>query len=124
MISYTTVGTNNMDAAKKFYGALFADLGAGEIMNMEDRFVMYGDGKGPMFAIAKPYDGSPATVGNGVMIAIAAKDPAQVKSLYDKAISLGAKCEGAAGPRMDGQFTCGYVRDPDGNKLNFFCMGS
>lgn len=124
MISYTTVGTNNMDAAKKFYGSLFSELGAGEIMNMDDKFVMYGDGKGPMFAIARPYDGNAATVGNGVMIAIAAKDPAQVKSLYDKAISLGAKCEGPAGPRMDGRFSCGYVRDPDGNKLNFFCMGS
>ena len=96
MISYTTVGTNNMDAAKKFYSALLSELGAQEMMNMENRFVMYGDGKGPMFAIAQPYDGKPATVGNGVMIALAAKDPAQVKSLYDKAISLGAKCEGSA----------------------------
>ncbi|HNS85550.1 MAG TPA: VOC family protein [Parvularculaceae bacterium] len=124
MISYTTVGTNNMEAAKKFYGALLAELGASEMMNMDDKFVMYGDGKGPMFAIAQPYDGKPATVGNGVMIALAARNPAQVKSLYDKAISLGAKDEGPAGPRMDGRFSCGYVRDPDGNKLNFFCMGS
>ncbi|MCB2114084.1 MAG: VOC family protein [Parvularculaceae bacterium] len=124
MISYTTVGTNNMEAAKKFYSALLADLGATEQMNLEDRFVMYGDGKGPMFALARPYDGQPASVGNGVMIALAAKDPAQVKSLYDKAISLGAKDEGPAGPRMDGRFSCGYVRDLDGNKLNFFCMGS
>lgn len=124
MISYTTVGTNNMAAAKKFYSALFSEMGAGELMNMNDRFVAYGDGKGPMFALAAPYDGKPATVGNGVMVAIAAKNPAQVKSLYDKAISLGATCEGPAGPRMDGQFSCGYVRDLDGNKLNFFCMGS
>ncbi|HNR78279.1 MAG TPA: VOC family protein, partial [Parvularculaceae bacterium] len=114
MISYTTVGTNNMEAAKKFYGALLAELGASEMMNMDDKFVMYGDGKGPMFAIAQPYDGKPATVGNGVMIALAARNPAQVKSLYDKAISLGAKDEGPAGPRMDGRFSCGYVRDPDG----------
>lgn len=124
MLAYSTLGTNNMDAAKKFYGALFAELGAAEILNMNDRFVMFGDGKGPMFALAMPYDGKPATAGNGTMIAIAAKDPAQVKSLYDKAISLGAKCEGPAGPRMDGRFSCGYVRDLDGNKLNFFCMGS
>ena len=123
MISYTTVGTNNMDAAKKFYSALLGELGAKETLNINDRFVMFGDGKGPMFAIAKPYNGEPATVGNGVMIALAAKDPAHVKKLYEKAISLGATDEGPAGPRMDGHFSCGYVRDLDGNKLNFFCMG-
>jgi len=124
MLAYSTVGTNDMDKALKFYDAIFSELGVKQIINMENRFVAYGDGKGPMFAIAKPYDGNPATVGNGVMIAIAAKDPAQVKALYDKAIALGSRDEGAAGPRMDGQFSCGYVRDPDGNKLNFFCMGS
>ena len=58
------------------------------------------------------------------MVAIAAKDADQVKALYDKARSLGATCEGEPGPRGDGAFTCGYVRDLDGNKLNFFCMGS
>jgi len=124
MLAYSTIGTNNMEAAKKFYSSLLGEVGAKETLNIQDRFVMYGNGNGPMFAIAQPYNGEPATVGNGVMIALAAKDPAQVKSLYDKAISLGATCEGPAGPRMNGEFSCGYVRDLDGNKLNFFCMGS
>ncbi len=124
MLAYSTLGTNDMDRARKFYSALFAELGVAERMNLDNKFVMFGDGKGPMFALARPFDGKPATVGNGTMVAIAAKDPAQVKSLYDKAMSLGAKDEGPAGPRMDGHFSCGYVRDLDGNKLNFFCMGS
>ena len=124
MIAYSTVGTNDMERARKFYDALFAEVGAQRMFNM-DSFTSYGRAPDqPMFAIVKPYDGNEATVGNGVMIAIAAKDPAQVKSLYDKAISLGATCEGKPGPRMDGAFSCGYVRDLDGNKLNFFCMGS
>jgi predicted lactoylglutathione lyase len=38
-----------------------------------------------------------------------------------KAIELGAQDEGAAGPRGTG-FYAGYFRDPDGNKLNVFCM--
>lgn len=124
MLAYSTVGTNDMERARKFYDALFAEMGAKRIFDM-DTFTSYGAAAGqPMFAIAKPYDGGKATVGNGCMIALAAKDPAQVKALYDKAISLGATCEGKPGPRMDGAFSCGYVRDLDGNKLNFFCMGS
>ena len=124
MLAYSTIGTNDMGRATKFYDELFADLGAKQIVNM-GRFVAYGSGPGkPMFGLATPFDGGEAAPGNGNMVALAANDAAQVKSLYDKAISLGATCEGEPGPRGDGAFTCGYVRDLDGNKLNFFCMGS
>lgn len=126
MLAYTSVGTNNMEAARKFYGELFAEMGVQELFQRPDGgFVSYGAAPGqPMFGIAKPYNGEAATAGNGTMIAIAAKDPAQVKALYDKAIALGATCDGPAGPRLDGAFTCAYVHDLDGNKLNFFCMGN
>jgi predicted lactoylglutathione lyase len=55
------------------------------------------------------------------MAAIALETPDQVDALYAKAIALGAKDEGPAGPRQDG-FYAGYFRDLDGNKLNFFCL--
>ena len=126
MLAYSIIGTNDMDRARKFYDALFAELGVKLIFERPDGgSVGYGAAPGEtMFGIAKPYDGGEAAPGNGNMVAIAAKDPAQVKSLYDKAIELGATCEGEAGPRLDGSVSCGYVRDLDGNKLNFFCMGS
>jgi predicted lactoylglutathione lyase len=41
--------------------------------------------------------------------------------MYRKAMELGSKDEGPAGPRGDG-FYAGYFRDLDGNKLNFYCM--
>ena len=47
-------------------------------------------------------------------------EPAQVDKVYKKALELGAKDEGAAGPRGSA-FYAGYFRDPDGNKLNVFC---
>ncbi len=126
MIAYSTIGTNDMERARKFYAELFAEFGAKEIFQRPDGgFLAFGTGPGaPMFGIAKPYDGGEAAPGNGNMVAIAAKGPEQVKALYDKAISLGATCEGEPGPRVGGTATCGYVRDLDGNKLNFFCMGS
>ena len=126
MLAYSTIGTNDMARARKFYDGLFEELGAKPLFERPDGgFVGYGVNPGqPLFGIAKPYDGGEAAPGNGNMVAIAAKDAAQVKSLYDKAISLGAACEGEPGPRANGMATCGYVRDLDGNKLNFFCMGS
>ena len=44
-----------------------------------------------------------------------------VDAVYRKAIALGAQDEGPAGPRGD-SFYAGYFRDPDGNKLNVFCV--
>ena len=76
----------------------------------------------PSLGLTKPFDGQPATVGNGVMLALVVDSRAQVDALYQKAISLGARDESPAGPRGDG-FYAGYFRDPDGNKLNAFCMG-
>jgi len=80
----------------------------------------------PSFSIAKPYDGNGATVGNGVMIALAAKDRATVDKVYETAIAAGATCEGKPGLRGDESmgFYVGYFRDLDGNKINAFCMGA
>ena len=79
--------------------------------------------RGAGFGVIKPHDGNAATVGNGVMPAIAAKDKAQVDRIYKLAMDMGAKDEGAPGPRGDGGFYAAYFRDPDGNKLNAFVMG-
>ena len=47
---------------------------------------------------------------------------ADVARIYEKAISLGATCEGKPGPRgAFGEFA--YFRDLDGNKLCAFTMG-
>ena len=76
----------------------------------------------PMLGVCLPYDKQPVSVGNGSMIALPAGSRDNVDKLYAKAISLGASDEGAPGPRGDDGFYAGYFRDPDGNKLNAFCM--
>jgi predicted lactoylglutathione lyase len=75
-----------------------------------------------MMSVIKPYDGKPATVGNGVMIALQASSKEQVDAVYKKAIELGGKDEGPPGPRGP-SFYAGYFRDLDGNKLNAFFIG-
>ena len=69
-----------------------------------------------------PFDGEAATVGNGVMVALEAKSPEQVDAIYATAMAQGGTDEGAPGPRGNDGFYAGYFRDPDGNKLNAFCM--
>jgi catechol 2,3-dioxygenase-like lactoylglutathione lyase family enzyme len=122
MIGYTLVGTNDLPRAAAFYDALLGELGAKRYME-SDRFIAWAvNPQQPAFGVCLPYDGRPASVGNGTMIAIAVDSTAKVDTLYRRALELGGKDEGPAGPRGQG-FYAGYFRDPDGNKLNVFCMG-
>jgi catechol 2,3-dioxygenase-like lactoylglutathione lyase family enzyme len=122
MIGYLMVGSNDIPKAVAFYDELLALLGAKRIMEKEGMFVSWGTAMDkPGFAVTKPYDGKPATVGNGCMTAFTVDSKEKVHEFYDKAIALGAKDEGPAGPRSD-DFYAGYFRDLDGNKLNVFCM--
>jgi predicted lactoylglutathione lyase len=121
MIGYVTLGTNDLQRAAKFYDAIAAELGTGRMMEFET-FIAWGKpGGGAGVGLTKPFDGNPATVGNGVMVAFEAKDEAQVQRIYDLALANGGSDEGAPGPRSEG-FYAGYFRDPDGNKLNAFLM--
>lgn len=121
MIGYTTVGTNNLEKAAAFYDTLLAQVGAGRFMQ-EETFIAWAVAPDqPAFSVCRPYDGNPATVGNGTMIALAVDSTDKVDAVYAKAIELGGTDEGLPGPRMDG-FYAGYFRDLDGNKLNVFYM--
>lgn len=122
MIGYVTLGTTDLERAAKFYDAISAELGTPRMFTM-DNFIAWGipDG-GAGIGLCYPHDGKPMSVGNGVMVALQAKDKAQVDRIYNLALSLGATCEGPPGPRSD-TFYAGYFRDPDGNKLNAFVMG-
>ncbi len=122
MIGYVTLGTNDLARAAKFYDAIAAEMGTGRMMDY-DGFIAWGaPGGGAGIGLTKPFDGNAATVGNGVMVALEAKDKDQVHRLYDIALAHGGTCEGPPGPRGDGGFYAGYFRDPDGNKLNAFIM--
>lgn len=122
MIGYVTLGTEDIQRAAKFYDELLSVIGGERFMEM-DRGIAWSCGpNSPGLGLMKPFDGKPATVGNGVMVALVVDSRAKVDALYNKAMSLGAKDEGPVGDRGGG-FYSGYFRDPDGNKLNVFCMG-
>jgi len=122
MIGYVTLGTNDLARAAAFYDAIAAELGVSRMMEF-DNFIAWGkEGGGAGIGLTRPFDGNPATVGNGVMVALEARDVEQVQRLHAIALANGGTCEGPPGPRGEG-FYAGYFRDPDGNKLNAFIMG-
>jgi catechol 2,3-dioxygenase-like lactoylglutathione lyase family enzyme len=121
MIGYVTLGTNDLQRAGAFYDQLLGVIGAKRTWNTET-FVMWSVRPTlPGVSVIKPFNGQPATPGNGTMVALAMDSTANVDAVYKKAIELGAQDEGAVGPRSD-TFYAGYFRDLDGNKLCAFCM--
>ena len=123
MIGYVTLGTRDIKKAAAFYDKIAAEMGIGRFIE-SDTFISWGsmDG-GAGLGVTQPFDGKPMTIGNGVMVALAARDRAEVDRIYKLALSLGGTDEGPPGPRGDDGFYAAYFRDLDGNKLNAFVMG-
>ncbi|MEM8816967.1 MAG: VOC family protein [Pseudomonadota bacterium] len=121
MIGYVTLGTNKLQEAAAFYDELLSLIGAKRFMEL-DTFIAWTGAEGtPGMSVTLPFDGKPATVGNGTMVALTVDSPEQVAALHAKALELGGRDEGAPGFR-DGSFYAAYFRDLDGNKLNAYCM--
>jgi predicted lactoylglutathione lyase len=122
MIGYVTLGTNDLARATKFYDQLTAIMDAKRGWESE-KFIAWTTGPAaPMLLLIKPHDGKAASVGNGTMVALAARSKEQVARIHQKALELGGKDEGAVGPRGE-DFYAGYFRDLDGNKLCAFFSG-
>jgi catechol 2,3-dioxygenase-like lactoylglutathione lyase family enzyme len=120
-IAYVTVGTNDMDRALAFYDALLGSMGGGRLMPTP-KGQAYRLSSGALFMVTKPYDDEHATVGNGTMIALGVDSAEEVQAAYDKAIELGATCEGQPGKRGNFGTFC-YFRDLDGNKIAICKLG-
>lgn len=120
-VGYVCLGTNDFSRATAFYDALLGELGGKQMMPTPNG-VIYRMPEGAMILVTKPYNGEPASVGNGNMLAIQVDSKEQVAAMHAKALSLGATCDGPPGQRgAFGEFA--YLRDLDGNKLAFFKMG-
>ena len=117
---YSTLGTNDKEAAENFYNEILSLINAIKFP-ANDRITMWlsPEDNSVILAIAVPYNGEQASSGNGTMKGIALDSKEEVDAMYAKAISLGAKDDGEPGQRA-GAFYGAYVYDLDGNKLTFF----
>lgn len=122
MIMHICVGTRDLEKAGIFYDAIAAVLGNARNATTDRTIYYTASGVGIGFAVTLPYDGAPATFGNGSMATIGAKDRDQVAALHAAALASGGSDEGPPGLRDNGHFVA-YWRDPDGNKMNAVALG-
>jgi catechol 2,3-dioxygenase-like lactoylglutathione lyase family enzyme len=122
MIINVCFGTKDLKRGTAFYDAIAAEIGLLRYMETEKAIGWRNPAMGIGLAITLPFDGNPATVGNGAMASIGAKDKDQVDRIHALALAHGGSDEGAPGLRPNG-FYAAYFRDPDGNKLNAVALG-
>jgi catechol 2,3-dioxygenase-like lactoylglutathione lyase family enzyme len=136
MFAYLCLGSNNLERSAKFYDATLGVLGyrrcdtGAESETSWNGWLGWGlyEQAGAVqdaLWVCKPYDGQPASVGNGSMVALWARTWREVDTFYAEALANGGTSEGPPGLRLlyNPDFYACYVRDPDGNKLALVCRG-
>ena len=119
MYSHNMVGSNDIEASKKFYDATFQAIG-GKPAITDDKGRLIYIHNGGLFLVGAPIDGQPATIGNGCTIGFAMENPEQAKAWHDAGVANGGTAiEDPPGIREGGfgKMYLAYLRDPDGNKL-------
>jgi len=122
MFSHVTLGTDDMERARAFYDPVMATLGLTAPFALPGTLV-YGEIAGPKLFIVSPFDGGPASSGNGTHVAFLAKSRAEVDAFHATALAHGGSDEGAPGfrPHYHPHYYGAYARDPDGNKVQAVC---
>lgn len=118
---HATFGTADLERGARFYDAVVAEYGGARSFAHERAIAWSFPEGGASIGITYPFDGETANVGNGTMFALMATDEDQVRRVHAAALANGGTCEGPPGARPNG-FYAAYFRDPDGNKLNSFCV--
>ncbi|WP_412073661.1 VOC family protein [Tritonibacter mobilis] len=127
MISYVTVGADDIPRAKRFYSAFMPALGYTLTEGPEGLSYVLPAATGqspvaPDYYVKPTFDGRPASAGNGAMVAFEAQNQAQVRDLHAAALRAGGSDEGQPGFRAayGPRFYVGYLRDPQGNKIALY----
>ena len=127
MIAYVTVGSDDLERAKTFYGAFLPALGYALKEGPEGLSYILPPVSGqtvlaPDFYVKPTFNGQPATAGNGAMIAFEAPSQQTVRDLHAAALAAGGSDEGQPGFRdaYGANFYVSYLRDPQGNKIALF----
>jgi catechol 2,3-dioxygenase-like lactoylglutathione lyase family enzyme len=122
MFSHVMLGSNDLERARIFYDAVMGSLGL-SCRKANEQWLLYDKPGAELVGICRPFDGKPATAGNGTMIAFSADDRATVDRFHAAALASGGSDEGKPGlrPHYHADYYGAYVRDPDGNKLCCVC---
>lgn len=124
MLTYLTIGANDLERSGRFYEAVLRPLGYTRSDSAEG--IAFAPPRGSTAGtiyVVKPFDGRPATPANGLMPAFQSPTQALVRALHEAGRAAGGTDEGAPGFRAaySANFYVAYLRDPVGNKLALFC---
>ena len=121
MLSAVCVGTNDLTKASAFYEELLAILGMVPLVKVHNETGFGYKGGKVSFWVLIPFNGEPASFGNGTQVMFQAETKEMIILFHETALRLGGSDEGAPGPRDYSENYYGaYCRDPDGNKLHVF----
>lgn len=123
MLTYITLGSNNLARAKQSYDALFTSIGVARTSDLQKGGASWvfdtGTGQRNNLVILSPEDGRPASVGNGTLVGLLMANHHQVDAIHAAALKLGGSSEGEPGLRETnaGGTYIVYLRDPEGHKF-------
>jgi len=117
MVHHVSLGTSDLDRARRFYDPVMHELGLQRTLDVEDA-VGYGAGI-TVFSLNRPTDGAPPLPGNGVHVAFEVERRGAVDAFFRAALGNGGTADGEPGlrPHYDPNYYAAFVRDPDGNKI-------
>lgn len=119
MFTHITVGTDDIEASRRFYDAALGALGVGPGFDDDRGRVFWRTDRGA-FGVTRPIDGRPACHANGGTIGFFAKSPEAVEAFHKAGVEAGgAAIENPPGVREGafGKLYLAYLRDPAGNKI-------
>lgn len=126
MFSHITLGISDAPRSRDFYDAVLGVLNIKRTLSGADYVAYKKNGEPPMLWLLHPFDGCPASAGNGPHTAFLAPSRLAVDEFHRLALAHGGCDEGAPGtrPHYHEHYYGAYVRDPDGNKLQACCHHS
>jgi len=119
MFSHMMLGSNDLEASRRFYDAALGALGHKPgIADPKGRYLY--PSKYGSFLLSKPINGEPACHGNGSTLGFAAQSTAEVDAWFKAGSEAGGTpCEEPPGIREGAgiKLYLAYLRDPSGNKV-------
>lgn len=118
MFSHIMIGSDDIEASRKFYDATLGVLGARPASDNNGRlFYMH---NGAILMVTKPLNGEPTSHANGGTIGFAAPSTEMADAWHAAGLANGGTAiEDAPGVREGpaGKLYLAYLRDPAGNKV-------